>query len=393
MALVRFSKTACIAGAIIASVALVACGPIGPNLSAEERRLRTDLQSDFTPEWSPDGKIVVAYGGRHLYAAAADGSDLWRITRRGSGWYTQAAFSPDGLLAFPNSYRDWKSRLLWIFGEPKYSIKIADFDGRRARVRHTTPATESMIPKSLAWSPDGSFLLYRQLDQTTILDGKGTEVRRYFHAAPEEWPNTFGSPPVWSNHSQRTTKIIASSYEGGQVVISTDRPDSPEPLISRRISGFFSEISTPSWGLDDQRVYFVARKASENDAVLYSADPDGTNLQTLATLSGSYYVEVKLSPTGEQLLLNSRWTKRPNPWREPLPHGVQKTGTGLWVANVDGSNLRHIQEGYLYAEWSSDGKQIAVFDLDTTGQRRHSLYITYLDGRPPLTLFERKADG
>lgn len=66
MPLLQFSKGACIAGAIIASVALAACGPIGPNLSAEESRLRTDLQSDLTPAWLPDGKIVVAYGGRHL---------------------------------------------------------------------------------------------------------------------------------------------------------------------------------------------------------------------------------------------------------------------------------------------------------------------------------------
>ena len=395
MPLLQFSKTACIAGAIIASVALAACGPIGPNLSAEERRLLTDLQSDFTPAWSPDGKIVVAYGGRHLYAAAADGSDLWRITRRGSGWYTQAAFSPDGLLAFPNSYRDWKSRLLWIFGEPKYSIKIADFDGRRARVRHTAPAAQPMMPMSPAWSPDGSFLLYRQLDQTTILDRNGMEIRRYLHAVPQEWSDGGHSAPVWSNQSERITKIIGSSYEGGQMVIATDRPDRPDPLIIRRITGSFAGISTPAWSLDDRRIYFTmrgyGRGFDEEEAILYSVKVNGTDLNEIAPLKGAFYREIKMSPTGDRLLLISRRAQRPG--FPVLLSSKHEKFTGLWMINTDGTGLTHMREGYLYAEWSPDGKQIAVFDLDTTGQERHSLYITYLDGRPPLTLFERKADG
>ena len=377
MSLTQFCKFAYLAGALVALLALASC--MSPSPSREERKLDKEMSTDLTPQWSPDGKTVVSYADYQLYAASVDGNELRRITKPRHGRHFQSAFSPDGRLAYVNNSGSWLDRLFGDYLE--YSVNIADFEGRRIRVRHTVPIDFfRSVPGAPNWSPDGAFLAYSRGDYTVILNGEGKEIRRYFHAVPEEWieENLSGrrSRPVWSNSSQRTAKTAYSKYGGGQVVVTTDRPDRAEPLIVHRITdtGIHPEISTPAWSLDDQRIYFAMRKGNEKDAVLYSVRTDGTKLETLATLEASYYREVKTSPNGDQLLLISRRAPPVGPWEDYLLPNEQKNGTGLWIINADGTDLRQLRRGYLYASWSPDGNRIAVVDIDTKGKRGSLLY-------------------
>ena len=383
MTLAQLSKAACAVAAIVALLTLLACGPTGGLPTREERELAKELGVNATPQWSSDGQTVVGYADSHLYAAMADGSEVRRITKRWRGKNSSFSLATDGRLAYRNVHRSWKS--LWL-GLWHWRTKIADFDGQSADTRHILPIDRAGY---LSWSPDGAFLSYEYGSYTVILDREGEEIRRYVHAVPEEWLGGAGGSraPAWSNDSLRTAKIAYSNGGEGQAVVATERADQAAPTFIRRINdtGVHPGVSTPAWSLDDQHIYFVMRKGYERDdpwggydepAVLYSVRTDGTELKALATLAGGYYEEVKLSPTGEELLMISRWASiaigRGD--RTPPPNPAQKQGSGLWVINVDGGNLRHIQEGYLYASWSPDGSRIAVADLDPTGRRGRLLY-------------------
>ena len=369
-------------------LAVTAC--MSPSLSREEHKLARELTSRPVPQWTLDGEIVIGYADHHLYAARTDGSEFRRITRRWDGRHFQPALSPDGRLAHLTNSGGWLDRL---FGEYlEYSISIADFDGRAARTNYKVPLeVYGSRPAYLRWSPDGSSLVYRIGDQTVILDGTGAEQQRFFPPAPAEWGRSFWSSgtAAWSNDGQRIALLAGTNKGGGERVISAIRPDGSDPQILFRIIGNVEEVSTPAWSLDDRRIYFAMRRNEDQDAVLYSIGHDGTGLQKLAQLKRGYYFDIEMSPTGDALLLVSRWTLLPNPFRQPLPPGKQPEGTGLYTIRVDGTDLRHIRSGYLNASWSPDGDRIAVIDMDPTGERGTILYTIYPDGAPDRALMGR----
>ncbi len=121
-------------------------------------------------------------------------------------------------------------------------------------------------------------------------------------------------------------------------------------------------MSTPAWSLDGKRVYFATPLNGEDtpDGVptLFAVELATGEIQTIAELEPGSYEAVKMSPTGEQLLLVSRsiedyevdggWLKRP--------------GDGaLYTFQLEGQNLRRIWDGYAHASWSPDGQNIAVW--------------------------------
>ena len=390
----RSRRGAYLAVAIAGLIAVTAC--MSPSLSREEEKLYRELGSGSPPQWTSDGETVVGQTDQHLYAVKADGSDFRRLTTRWAGRHYDSALRPDGRLAyFTNSATDhWLDRL---FGEyTEWSVRIGTFDGRGLRNEQTTHL-EFRGGAYSRWSPDGSLLLYRAGNLIVILDETGRELHRYFPPMIEGWGDQIGAwgAGSWSNDGQRIALVARTTQypESDHIAITTLRPDRTDPRVVFKSTGAVDEISNPAWSADDTRIYFAMRRREDRDAVLYSIGHDGSDLRELAQLRLGYYFDIALSPTGGELMLTSRWTHFPGPFRQPLPTGAQPEGTGLYTINVDGTDLRHIRSGYLHASWSPNGNRIAVVDMDPTGARGTGFYTIYPDGAPDKILMWRTERG
>ena len=224
------------------------------------RRIATDLTVAWQPPaWSPDGRsLAVAAAIRYvgsrtmaegfwefgaedhaLYVVPADGAGFVRLSEAVSG----GAWSPDG------------TRL--AFAKPEgavvalYTIAADGSDAQRVttiprlRTLHGTHATRGWI-HTLAWSPDGSKLLYvcgvRQFCVVT-LDGQPVS---------EPCPGWTEGPVCYT----RDREVVGTALVGDRAVWS---PDGARIAVTLR---------------PKDRVY--------NGIVLYSAAPDGSDRQTLA---------------------------------------------------------------------------------------------------------------
>lgn len=390
----RLRRGAYPAVAIAGLLAVMAC--MSPSLSREEQKLYRELGSGSPPQWTSDGETVVGQTGQHLYAVKADGSEFRRLTTRWAGRHYHPALRADGRLAyFTNSATDhWLDRLFVEYTE--WSVRIGTFDGGALRTEQTTHLElgGGAYPR---WSPDGSLLLYRAADLTVILDETGTELHSYFVPMIEGWGDKIGARRAasWSNDGQRIA-LSARPYQHpwrDQIAIVTLRPDGSDPRVVFKSTGIVDEISNPVWSADDTRIYFATRRREDKDAVLYSIGHDGSDLRKLAQLRLGSYFDIELSPTGDELLMVSRWTRFPGVVRARPPYDRQPEGTGLYTIKVDGTDWRHIRSGYLHASWSPNGDRIAVIDMDPTGERGTVFYTIHPDGAPDKILMGRTERG
>ena len=380
----RFRDWLHLAGAVTVLLSLGSpCTSDPIELHPESIKYSTEQRNDLTPEWSSDGRTVVGYADYSLYGADADGGDLWRITRGGEQF--QSALSARNQLAYLDYSRSWK---YWLGTVPRHSIKFASIDGQRTRTRHTVPIDGNYYRhlRSPVWSPDGSLLAVTQGLFTSIFSSSGAELYRISPPLIHEWSETESgwgqTPAVWSNDGKHIAVATTSGYQEGQGTIFTVRADGTDPRTIVNMVGGVAEISTPAWSPDNARIYFAIRKEAEEHAVLYSINRDGTELEALATLRGHYYLEVKTSPTGKELLLISRAST----------YSSAHPPSGLNVVKADGSDLRHLREGYLYASWAPDGNRIAVLDLSSVRQE-NLLYTISPDGAARQVLIRRNEDG
>ena len=223
------------------------------------RRIATDLTVAWQPPaWSPDGRSLAvaaairyvgsrtmaegfwAFGaGDHaLYVVPADGAGFVRLSEAVSG----GAWSPDGTrLAFAKP-EGAEVALYTIAADGSDAQRVTTIP--RLRTSHGTHATRGWI-HTIAWSPDGSKLLYACGDRqfcVVTLDGQPVNERCLGGA---EGPVCY-----------RYGKDVGTSWVGDRAV----------------------------WSSDGARIAVTLRPKDRayNRIVLYSAAPDGSDRRTLA---------------------------------------------------------------------------------------------------------------
>ena len=108
------------------------------------RRLTTEPSRDVGPAWSPDGSSIVFMSDRDnpqfdIYTMNADGSSVRRLTHGQTNWFPQ--YSPDG------------TRLALHIGRDVHVLTLAT----QQLARLTTDPANGMYP---SWSADGQRIIF-----------------------------------------------------------------------------------------------------------------------------------------------------------------------------------------------------------------------------------------
>ena len=174
--------------------------------------LPPDRYADFPPRWSPDGSRLAFLVGEYerqgrdtlaIYTVRADGTGLQRLAAARSN----PAWSPDGSrLAFVQATGD--GELLHL-----YTMAAEGTDVRQI----TALPSGSRWAWTLAWSPDGTRLLYWCLDATCVVGLDGQLVGKFPHFATEL--------PGWSADGRRIALYNAAHGDRDEVVLASVAPD------------------------------------------------------------------------------------------------------------------------------------------------------------------------
>ncbi len=165
----------------------------------------------FPPRWSPDGRrlaFVRGAGtpGQAVYTVGADGSDLKRITPAAS----LPSWSPDGerlALALPDGE---EVALYTIAADGSDARRLTSVEGWQRQGwndgRYEPDPTVAWI-ETVAWSPDGSKILYTCLRAVCVVDLDGNPVGM----SPEDSGDAHG--PAWSPDGSRIAVGVAADFD------------------------------------------------------------------------------------------------------------------------------------------------------------------------------------
>ena len=182
--------------------------------------------ADFPPRWSPDGTrlafLATEDGARGrptfaIYTVGADGTGLQRLAAARSN----PAWSPDGTrLAFVQANGDLNLYL--------YTMAADGTDVRQVSSRPVgSMRTEYSWGQALAWSPNGSQILYRCRSLACVvgLDGQLVGRLEYQHRRIGAWI------PAWMGDGRRIGLYNAADGGRDEVVLASVAPDGSDGRV------------------------------------------------------------------------------------------------------------------------------------------------------------------
>ncbi|RNL80900.1 TolB family protein [Nocardioides marmorisolisilvae] len=263
---------------------------------------------DDEPDWSPDGTSVVftrttagAEGAeaRVLCTISVDGSAPTQLSASYApdgntsiaGWDIQGAFSPDGkLLAFahleglvavggthgiPEGSDQIESSEIWVMN--------ADGTHRRQVTRHAAYSGDS---GGVAWSPDGSKLVYSRFNSAAAHPRDGRALFVVDLADGHErrltpWSLGAGGTPEWSPATNLIAFRAVQDEESGIGNFFTVRPDGTGLT---QVTHFVDTVISHKIGFSPDGAQLVFGKTGENGSSdIFTANLDGSDLRPVAT--------------------------------------------------------------------------------------------------------------
>jgi Tol biopolymer transport system component len=319
--------------------------------TGEETQLTHGDQDDIQPAWSPDGTTVVFVRGRQpgkrlepgdvfgMYESG--GGDLWAVDV-GTGRESQRlsdgfdpAFSRDGTRIAVDA--SWGGpRRLWVL----------DAQGRNPQ-QATTDVSEAVVHIRPRWSPDGTKLVFQNLERTKF-DVRVVDVATKKMA----WITndvTQDLDPVWSPDGRF---IYFSSYRGGGINIwraPVAADGSSAGLLEQLTTGAGQDVQ-PALSSGGRRIAFTILKQNADLWKLPVSPTDGRPAGPPQAVIATTREDSRgsWSPDGRTIAFNSDRTGEMN----------------IWIAAADGTAARQLTRGPggdFQPSWSPDGQHIVFF--------------------------------
>lgn len=327
-----------------------------------------------------NGKIVFAdlrAGHEGLDVINVNGTGFRQLARCPTPgcFFAGYRWSPDGRqMAFLRAPR--ASNLI----RATFSLFVINANGGGGRRLASCSQPNDCVGGSLAWSPDGSRILFSRFSLGIYIVTLGTgNVHRITNCGA----NYCGDlSPSWSPDGSRILFSRAPGCRGGC-------PSSPYVMNTdgsgmKRLS-FDRGAGTALWSPGGRTIAFSANG-------IYAVDPNGSHLRLLVpgppNRANRLQTVAGWSPDGKHILYVS------NPWMMG-PRGPRPQSTALWVMQANGTGQRRLYragKGFLgSATWSPDGQFIAFsVEVDRGDGRvdasRSGLFVMTADGRHPHRL-------
>jgi Tol biopolymer transport system component len=191
-----------------------------------------------------------------------------------------------------------------------------------------------------AWSPDGEYIAFESTHEGEygifVVDAAGYGLRRLV-------PGRGGSP-AWSPDG---AQIAFSSERDGNYEIYTANADGSD---IRRLTFDKASDFNPAWSPDGAHIIFQSDRGGSYRHAIYSIDTDGRNLQLL-TDKNATSIDPAWSPDGRWIIFMS----------------TQSGGKNLHIMDAAGGNVQPLTPANGAYDgspaWSPDGTRV-VFDSD-----------------------------
>ena len=259
---------------------------------SNSRRLTENINIVHYPAWSPDGRSIAFVRGFHystsLRVMLEDGSEQQDLTLEDPR--DPLGYSLDVYLAAPAWSPDGQQL---AFVVPRARHRAHEFLYTvRADGSELSEISETDSPPS--WSPDGSRLAFAKLDGEDVVlytvKSDGSDPRAITKITDRE---TFWGP---LRSDEILVPTLAWSPEGSQIMFSCEAQicvvdldgvlvgESPFEEALWEPAGFEQAFvshrphSVAAWSADGSR---IAVRASSGNPVVYTMDPDGSNVRVL----------------------------------------------------------------------------------------------------------------
>ncbi len=240
---------------------LTAVQTVSVSVAARLTRLTNNLDGDYSPAWSPNGRKIAIESERDdggIFVMNADGTGVRNLTSAGGS----PAWSPDGRkIAFD------------IYGVPPNFdsyIYVMNADGGGVTLLRTG--------ESPAWSPDGARIaftsncpaIYNILGscQISVMDPDGTDVTSLtYHPAGD-------FDAAWAPDGR---KIAFVSRRDGNLNIHVMNADG---RAVTRLTNHSAHDWSPAWSPDGRHIAFVSDRDGNSEVYVMNADGRGVTRLT-----------------------------------------------------------------------------------------------------------------
>jgi TolB protein len=220
---------------------------------------------------------------------------------------------------------------------------------------------QALFIQDISWSPDGKYIAFQGLhdyDRATdkfktdiyVIKTDGSDMKKISRDETNEYYTAWGRDRIYFGVETQGTKVSN---------IYSARPDGSD---LQQITNSDKRDATPAVSSDGKHIAFVSTRDGDKYQI-YTAKSDGSNIQRLTTDSNIGYFNPQFSPDGKHILYYA------------------EKGDGkdqVWLMNADGSNQKLLTANIghnIFPGWSPDGKRI-IFSSSKRDAQSDGSYVT-----------------